>query len=54
MSRPESAILPESGRIWPFSMLKQVLFPAPFGPISATISPASRLSETSATALTPP
>ena len=33
--------MPESGASWPFSMLKQVLLPAPFGPISASISPSS-------------
>ena len=48
MSRPSRRIVPVSGRIWPFSMLKQVLLPAPFGPISASISPAASAEETSA------
>src|SRR5882757_4070647 len=30
-------MLPASGTFWPLSMSKQVLFPAPFGPISARI-----------------
>jgi hypothetical protein len=46
--------MPASGASWPFSMLKQVLLPAPFGPISASISPAETAKETSATAWTPP
>ena len=33
---------PVSGLFWPLSMSKQVLLPAPFGPISARISPASQ------------
>ena len=40
------AVQPDAGRAsgasWPFSMLKQVVLPAPFGPISASISPARR------------
>jgi hypothetical protein len=35
-----SAIEPRSGRSWPLIMLKQVDFPAPFGPMSASSSPA--------------
>src|SRR4051794_31432423 len=35
-------------------MLKQVLLPAPFGPIRATTSPASTARSTPATAATPP
>ena len=35
-------------------MLKQVVLPAPFGPISASISPAARSKLTSSTAFTPP
>src|SRR5579859_5315341 len=53
-SRPSSRTLPPSGRIWPLSMLKQVLLPAPFGPISARISPAASAKPTSRTAATPP
>ena len=40
MSRPSSAHRAASGASWPFSMLKQVVLPAPLGPISASISPA--------------
>ena len=54
MSRPPSRTMPASGASWPFSMLKQVLLPAPLGPISAKSSPASTAKETSATACTPP
>ena len=36
------------------TMLKQVVLPAPFGPISASISPAARAKLTSSTARTPP
>jgi hypothetical protein len=35
-------------------MSKQVLFPAPFGPISARISPARSSNDTLRTAWTPP
>ena len=45
---------PPSGRSWPISMLKQVLLPAPFGPIRATTSPAATARSTPATAATPP
>src|SRR5690242_8745243 len=54
MSRPSSRTLPASGGNWPFSMLKQVLLPAPLGPISASISPGARVKETPCTARTPP
>ena len=36
-----ASTLPASGRSWPLSMLKQVVLPAPLGPISASSSPAS-------------
>ena len=48
MSRPSRRTMPPSGASWPFSMLKQVLLPAPLGPISASSSPASTAKETSA------
>ena len=54
MSRPSRRTMPPSGASWPFSMLKQVLLPAPLGPIRAKSSPASTAKETSATACTPP
>ena len=49
-----AGVRPVSGAIWPFSMSKQVLFPAPFGPIRARISPAFRLNDTLRTAWMPP
>ena len=36
---PFSLTSPASGAIWPFSMLKQVVLPAPLGPTSASNSP---------------
>src|SRR6516165_8716572 len=39
MSRPSSSIVPASGRIWPSTLLKSVVFPEPFGPITPKISP---------------
>ena len=54
MSRPSMRMVPASGLIWPFNMLKQVLLPAPLGPISARSVPASRLKVTPRTAWTPP
>jgi hypothetical protein len=54
IATPSSAIVPASGASWPFSMLKQVLLPAPFGPISASSSPAASANDTSSTARTPP
>ena len=53
-SRPSSRTTPLSGASWPFSMLKQVLLPAPLGPINASNSPADTANETSSTACTPP
>ena len=53
-SRPSSRTLPASAPSWPFSMLKQVVLPAPFGPIIASSSPASTPKLTSRTACTPP
>ena len=54
MLRPPMRIAPESGSICPSSRLKQVVLPAPFGPIIATSSPAATLNETPRTACTPP
>ena len=54
VSSPSSVIRPLSGIFWPLSMSKQVLLPAPFGPISARISPAFSAKETPRTACTPP
>ena len=54
MLRPSNSTVPLSAAIWPLSMLKQVVLPAPLGPISASSSPAATLNETSDTACTPP
>ena len=54
VSSPSSLTRPLSGMFWPLSMSKQVLLPAPFGPISARISPACSANETPRTACTPP
>ena len=54
VSCPSSVTRPESGVFWPLSMSKQVLLPAPFGPISARISPAFSANDTPRTACTPP
>jgi hypothetical protein len=50
VSSPSRWMRPLSGVIWPLSMSKHVLFPAPFGPISARISPAFKLNDTPRTA----
>src|SRR6266852_3184775 len=54
MGRPRKRTLPASAGSWPVRMLKSVVFPAPFGPISARISPAGSTKRTSSTACTPP
>src|SRR5262245_43311399 len=41
MSRPAKRILPSVGTVSPARQLKKVDLPAPFGPISPTISPSS-------------
>src|ERR1700730_3307435 len=50
MSRPSNQIEPADGRKKPLIMLKKVVLPAPFGPITARSSPFGTLSETSRTA----
>ena len=50
----EHAPRPASGASWPLSRLKQVVLPAPLGPISASSSPASTAKLTPSTAWTPP
>src|SRR5919197_1392569 len=45
---------PDNGVSWPATMLNRVVFPAPFGPISARRSPGSMLNDTSRTAFSPP
>ena len=47
MRAPASVTLPASGASWPLTRLKQVVLPAPLGPISATISPAATANDTS-------
>ena len=54
VSSPSRLIRPLSGMFWPLSMSKQVLLPAPLGPISARISPARSSNDTLRTACTPP
>jgi hypothetical protein len=45
---------PSDGGIVPVMQLKSVVLPAPLGPIRDTISPSSRLMETSLRAFSPP
>src|SRR6516225_5060119 len=54
MSWPRNNTLPWLGSSWPVSILKNVLFPAPFGPIRQRSSPSASVKLTSLTALTPP
>src|SRR5437899_1625799 len=51
---PRNATRPASAASWPVRMLKNVVFPAPFGPMSARISPRGSSKETPSTACTPP
>src|SRR5215472_3077035 len=53
-SRPPTNTLPAVGRRWPVIRLKSVDFPAPFGPITAAISPSATARSTSETARKPP
>src|SRR5206468_11699880 len=50
---PSSIISPASGASWPFNRLKQVVLPAPFGPMIATSSPEATLNEMPRSAWTP-
>src|SRR5438128_1263611 len=54
ISTPSSRILPPLGTSSPDNRLMTVDLPAPFGPISAWISPRPRLSDRSRTAASPP
>src|SRR5919197_6739649 len=45
---------PDNGVSWPATMLNRVVFPAPFGPMSARRSPGCMLNDTSRTAFSPP
>src|SRR3972149_11391755 len=53
MRRPRKRISPSSGTKAPAIMLKQVVLPAPLGPISATIWPSSTSKDASDTARRP-
>src|SRR5437763_5108572 len=54
MSVPAKRIVPASGRSSPESSAIRVVWPAPFGPITASSSPGSTESETSLVAVRPP
>src|SRR6185437_14716443 len=54
MSCPRNSTRPWLGASWPVSILKNVLLPAPFGPIRHRSSPSSSAKLTSRTARTPP
>jgi len=41
MSSPQNSTRPELGLIWPRMLLKSVVLPLPFGPMTPTISPGS-------------
>jgi hypothetical protein len=51
---PSKRMSPESGVYKRVTTLKTVVFPAPFGPISPTISPGCTSNETPSRATTPP
>src|ERR1700731_4745421 len=53
-SSPSNRICPEEGRNTPVRQLKNVLLPAPFGPIIARISPRSTAKLTRFSAVSPP
>src|SRR5271156_2332385 len=53
-SRPNARTEPESGRWKPVIRLKLVVLPAPFGPISASVSPSPTEKSRSWTARRPP
>jgi hypothetical protein len=54
MVLPLKVMVPPDGRMAPETMLKQVVLPAPFGPMRPTISPSSIWKERSSTAVRPP
>jgi len=54
MSLPLSRMRPEVGRSTPVTQLKNVLLPAPFGPITARISPRRTSRLTLLSAVNPP
>src|SRR5208337_816084 len=54
MSRPSKVTFPLVGLRVPLTRLKNVVFPAPFGPINPSFSPALTLTSTEETASRPP
>src|SRR5262245_37286366 len=54
MSRPSNTMRPAVGRSTPVRQLKNVDLPAPFGPMTARISPRRTSTETSRSAASPP
>ena len=50
MSSPQNSTRPAVGLIWPRMLLKSVVLPEPFGPITPTISPGPTESDTPSTA----
>src|SRR4051794_38609129 len=54
MSSPSNRMGPEEGRTTPVRQLKNVLLPAPFGPITARISPRGNAKLTLSRAVRPP
>src|SRR4029453_3491252 len=54
MSSPLNRMRPEVGRMTPVRQLKKVLFPAPFGPMMARISPFATSKLTRLSAVSPP
>src|SRR5437763_15042939 len=45
MSRPWNSMRPASGRSWPLTRLKRVVFPAPLGPRIPSVSPSATAKE---------
>src|SRR5207248_11627461 len=45
MSRPWNSMRPASGRSWPLTRLKRVVFPAPLGPRIPRVSPSATAKE---------
>src|SRR5262245_30887168 len=54
MSRPSKRMRPEVGPCWPVSRLKNVVLPAPLGPMTEWSDPSSTSSVTSLTAVSAP
>ena len=53
-SSPQNSTAPDVGLIWPRMLLKSVVLPEPFGPITPTISPGPTDIVTPSTALIAP